>query len=372
MRNERKAQERYRRRHEKRVAKKTALCSSYDSFDEVFTYSHLSAACSKCCKGVLWKSSVQAFIANKPLKLSMVLSDLRSGKYRSSGFHEFDIVERGKKRHIQSVSFQERIVQRCLCEYSLVPMLSRKFIYDNAASIRGKGYSFSIKRLTEHLHGFYRKNRTDGFVLTLDFSNYFGTIRHEYIKELLMKEYTDERLINLIFHFIDCFEGDTGLGLGSQVSQILALFNANALDHFIKEELHIKYYGRYMDDSYLIHQSKEYLEECLARIEQKCRECGIELNQRKIKISRLSSTFPFLKVRFTLTESGAVVRRLQKNNIVRMRRKLKKMFRLCHDGILTSDDIRMSFRSWEGHAKQFDSYHTRCRMAALYSSLICE
>lgn len=74
-------------------------------------------------------------------------------------------------------------------------------------------------------------------------------------------------------HFIDAF-GDVGLGLGSQISQTFALASADRLDHYIKEVLRIKGYGRYMDDGYLIHHSKAYLQKCLSQIEQICNALG--------------------------------------------------------------------------------------------------
>lgn len=63
----------------------------------------------------------------------------------------------------------------------------------------------------------------------------------------------------MVCRVIDSFEGDRGLGLGSQISQIMELLVLNDLDHFIKEKLHIKYYIRYMDDFILIHPDRGYL-----------------------------------------------------------------------------------------------------------------
>lgn len=63
----------------------------------------------------------------------------------------------------------------------------------------------------------------------------------------------------MVFRIIDSFDGEVGLGLGSQISQIMELLVLNDLDHYIKERLKIKYYIRYMDDFILIHPDKEYL-----------------------------------------------------------------------------------------------------------------
>ena len=48
-----------------------------------------------------------------------------------------------------------------------------------------------------------------------------------------------------MWNFIQAFGPEKSLGLGSEVSQICAVFFPNKVDHFIKEKLRIKYYGRY-------------------------------------------------------------------------------------------------------------------------------
>lgn len=91
--------------------------------------------------------------------------------------------------------------------------------------------------------------------------------------------------------------------------------------------LKIKYYGRYMDDGYLIHESKDYLRQCLSTIQNKCLTLGITLNPKKTRICKLKEGVSFLKMRFMLTDSGRVIRKLSRESITRMRRKLmtKKM-----------------------------------------------
>ena len=126
---------RYRRRKARRDEKKRRLAEEYGDFNKVFTIENLYAAYKGCCKGVGWKASTQRYKANALLNVVDTLDLLRSGKFKSKGFYEFDIIERGKERHIKSVHISERVVQRCLCDYSLVPIFSNSFIYDNGACI---------------------------------------------------------------------------------------------------------------------------------------------------------------------------------------------------------------------------------------------
>lgn len=148
---------RYRRRKQKRIEKQVSLCKSYDDFNKVFTYEHLYDAYKKCILGVRWKASVQKYILNASMNIAITKKELLDGNLVIKNTYEFYLYERGKKRHIRSVGIKERVVQRCLCDYSLVPMLTRTFIYDNGASMVGKGVGFSRKRLKKHLYSFMKK-----------------------------------------------------------------------------------------------------------------------------------------------------------------------------------------------------------------------
>ncbi len=371
MTSEERKEARFQRRKAARAEKKVACCGQSDNFDWVFSYEHLYHSYKMCRRNVGWKASVQKYITNAPINVYQTWQRLQAGKYRTGGFCEFDLMERGKKRHIRSVTIGERIVQRCLCDYALVPVLGRTYIYDNGASMANKGYSFAIDRLCQHLRQHYRKHGTEGYVLLFDFSKFFDRVSHRVVKAVLHREFSDERIIKLTEHFIDAF-GDVGLGLGSQISQVLALASANHLDHYIQEQCRIGSYGRYMDDGYLIHPSKEYLQKCLEGIRQICEELEITLNEKKTQIVKLSRGFTFLKVRFFLLPGGRIVRKIYHRSVTRMRRKLKAYQRFVTAGKMTMDDVYQSWQSWKAYASNFNAWHTIQSMAALYNKLFID
>ena len=247
-------------------------------------------------------------------------------------------------------------------------MLCRTFVYDNGASMKHKGYDFAVRRLTQHLHKHYRKYGPEGYVLLFDFAKFFDNVSHEIIKGALHEQFSDEKILKLTKHFIDAF-GNIGMGLGSQISQVLALASANRLDHYIKEVLRIKGYGRYMDDGYLIHPSKEYLQNCLIHIKEICAILGITLNTKKTQIVKLSHGFTWLKIRFFLTDTGKVVRKIYKLSVTRMRRKLKKLHNMWKEKRLTFADVYITWQSWKAYALKFNAYHTIQNMAELYTKL---
>lgn len=149
----------------------------------------------------------------------------------------------------------------------------------------------------------------------------------------------------------------------------------NKLDHFIKEKLGIKGYARYMDDGYLIHTSKEYLQKCLVQMQEVCASLGIILNT---KIKRLSEGFKFLQVRFKLTETGKVLRKMSYETIKKMRRKLKlwnEVGRVVKIGgkfirkVFPLSDICGAYESWRGHMKRGNSFHAVQRMDLYFKKL---
>lgn len=163
--------------------------------------------------------------------------------------------------------------------------------------------------------------------------------------------------------------GDKGLGLGSPISQTFALASANRLDHFVKEVLQIRGYGRYMDDGYLIHESKEYLQECLEKIKQVCTVLEITLHEKKTQIIKLSHGFTYLKARLYLTGTGKVVRKIHRQSVTRQRRKLKKLARCLEAGMITHEDVFTSFQSWRAYAQIFDAWNTIQSMEGLFNRL---
>lgn len=337
------------------------------TFEEVFSYEHLLHAADLCRENVYWKASVQNFMYEKEYNVSVIHNELMNGKFKIKHRFNFDIFERGKKRHIQSVHIRERVVQRCLCDYCLTPLLEPTFCYDNCASQKGKGIDFAINRTKRHLQKYYREHGNTGYVLLFDYSDYFGSIDHEMIMSQVKKYVTDQRILDIIQLFVSEF--DSGLGLGSQVSQVLSLLAASPVDHMIKDELRFKYFIRYMDDGLVIHHDKKQLEQLLELIKEKSKELHLTLNLKKTRIVSIKR-FTFLKKRFMLEDNGKIVTKLAKSSIVRTRRKLKKYPKLCACGRMTIDDVKQSYQSWRGYALQYDSYKTVQSMDKYYNDAI--
>lgn len=317
-------------------------------FEDVFSFEHLYTKAKKCCNGVRWKASTQNFEKNLLLNVIKTKKQLFENKFKSKGFRCFTIRERGKTRQIQAVHISERLVQKCLCDYCIVPAFRNSLIYDNGATLKDKGLKFTLKRLKTHIHRYFIENKTNkGYILKFDLHNYFGSINHKKILQIAQKYIKDKKLFELYKYFINCFNGNFGIGLGSQISQISALIYLNSLDHYIKDICKFKYYGRYMDDGYIICNDKKKLKELLFEIKGILKSLDLRLNENKTQIMRLEKGFTILKRRFILYSNGKLVVRTHKDNILRYKKQIRKMLK-------KNIDTKNREKCFKGYLKEFN------------------
>ena len=365
---------RYQRRKAERERRRREKLGRYDSLERASTPSAMLTAHWDARKGVLWKSSPARYDWHALKYATRDGLRMRSGRNVCGGFYVFDIIERGKQRHIHSLHYTERVIRRSICVNALVPILSSGLIYDNGASLKDKGIHFAQRRCETHLHKYFRKHGCEGWVLIVDFSKYFDRIDHEILIRQLREKLSDERLLKLCESFIHAGDYDRdvkgqGLYIGPEDSQIYAVAYPNRIDHIIKDEWRMKYYARYMDDSYIIHHDKAELQRIRDKLLQLYAEYGIVPNPKKTQIVKLSRGFTFLKTRFRLTETGKIIRRPDRSSVTRQRRKLKALARFIRNGEITADKAEQSYMSWRGHIRKKEAGRIIYSMDQLYYSL---
>lgn len=363
------------------------------SYDKMCSFANFVKSLPKCMDDVVWKRSVQCYYLNCISNMIGAYLNVKDRKLiKPISCREVVIYERGKKRIITPIHIYDRMVQKVLCDNALVPVFTRKLIYDNGASLKGKGVMFSRKRLLKHLRKAVKKFGADFYILSFDFKSYFDSIPHKTCRIMLREYFLDEDIVTLTMHIIKSpyrakimkikdakeraiqlkkLDNDElcGICLGSQVSQIMALVVANRIDHYIKDTKRFKFYDRYMDDGRVIAKTKEELEDLLKDMEKICDDLGLTLSPKKTFITKASKGFTFLKVRYYVTQTGKIVKKLTHAGIVRMRKKLKKFRRKVDAGLMTLDDVYASMQSWLAHAKVADSYKTVKSMLKLYDEL---
>lgn len=369
-------------------------------------YEALLKAFRNAQKNSIWKSSVQRFEANLLSNINNLQIMLKNNKYEQMPFNIFKLNERGHIRVIKSLHISDRVIQRSVCDNILTPSLEKYLIYDNGASRKNKGIDFSRKRLLVHLQKYIRKFGTEGYILLCDFRKFFDNIRHDVLIKQLSGIIKDRPTMDFIAKLIDTFKIDisylsakqrvnainnifnsleydqiddnlkTGqffmkksVGIGSQISQIAGIFYTTRLDNFLKIVKGIKFYGRYMDDFYIIHQDKEFLKSILIDIRKVSDELGLSLSDNKTQIRKLSTGFTFLKIKYFVTDSGKIVKRICSKNITRHRRKLRKLKMKVSAGIIPFKYVYNMHKSWIGNIKRYNSHRTLLCMQILFNSL---
>lgn len=371
-------QKRYERRKRAREEKAKSVCGK--ALEDVFEFQKMWDSGNHSCEGVNWKTSTINFNSVLLTQTDSLQERVIHDMYKFGGFKYFKTIEHGKMRDINSLVIQDRCVQKCYCDELMTEAYSRSFIYDNSASLPGKGMDMTLRRLVEFLHHHYRLFGLEGGIYQFDFHGYFASIPHDKAKERLKKHIHDPKLQKIGCQLIDDFtemggiEHDPnnphGVGLGSQISQNIALDYASPIDHYIKDKLGVHGYARYMDDGYVISDSLEFLKELNDFLIKFSKELGIEMNEKKSVITPFKNhSFKFLKMRVRLEPTGKVVMKLSRNSIKAIRRKLKIFRGWVDEGKMSPEDVFISYQSWRSHAARCDSYKTVHAMDLLFVSL---
>ncbi len=332
---------------------------------------NLMVAAKLCMKGVTWKYSTQCYYLNRIERVCITKTRLENMDRMSDGFIVFWINERGKLRLIRSIHINERVVHRCENDDVLVPVLRPRLIYDNYSSLKERGTRRCFERLKCFLQREFREyGDNESYILVWDLHSYFDSIDHDVVYEMYSKLFmeSEKRNLYLLMDFIDAF-GEVSLGLGSQVSQMTAMYYPNDIDHYIKEQLKIKHYGRYNDDFYLMHRDKEYLIHCANVIRQMYADKGIEMDENKMRICKIGKEFKFLKAKIHITETGKVIIRPDRQCVIRERSRLKAMKEKVDSGEMEFIEVYNQFKSWRGYLEYFNSYKSIKRINELFDEL---
>jgi|694.fasta_scaffold123183_2 retron-type reverse transcriptase len=222
--------------------------------------------------------------------LVQLCNDLNNNNYKIRRSIAF-IVKKPVFREIFAADFRDRVVHHLIIN-KLNPLFEKEFISDSYACRVDKGTHYGIKRVAGFIQNCSHNYTGDCYILKLDILGFFMHINRfilfERLEKFIQVKYQEpdkELLIRLCKEIIfneptqNCtIKGSTknweglpnnkslfhsapgcGLPIGNLTSQVFANFYMNSLDHFIKYDLGIKYYGRYVDDFVIIHPDKEYL-----------------------------------------------------------------------------------------------------------------
>lgn len=322
------------------------LDSKMTDFEKITDFNNLYKAYKKAKAGKGYQRSSAKFQTMTLYGIHKLKELLETRTYKVSDYSQFYVYE-PKKRLIEAAMFKDKIVQHSLCDNVLLPRLSGEFIRNNFAGQIGKGTLFGLNTLKDHMAEFYQQHGMNGYILKADVTKFFYTIDHDILKGVIRRYFDDEGVLWLCDEIIDSTP-NPGLPLGNQTSQVFALLYLNGLDHYITKELGIQYYGRYMDDFYLIHQNKEYLKECLRKIQDMVGSLKLSLNG-KTQIMPFKQGIKFLGFH-TYVRDGEIICRVRNENKRNAYRKYTKMAQLVKDGRLDREKLNECVTSYKAHA----------------------
>lgn len=338
-----------------------------DYYDKAISFEKLYQGLKNACRNVRWKDSVIRYEAYGLRNTYKLRQSLLNNTYEISPYQVFKVHE-PKERIIYAPRLVDRQLQHALCDNGLYDDIAEHFIRDNMACQKGRGTDDALQRFKIHLQRYSRKYSQEGWALKCDIHHFFQSTPHETVKFFARKYISDFHAQEMVCRIIDSFGDEAGLGLGSQISQIMELLVLNDLDHFIKEQLHIKYYIRYMDDFILIHSDKEYLKYCFIQIQLKVQNLGLSLN-KKTSIQPLKHGVIFLQWHYYILSNNKIIMKINKKKRAKHKRRLRKLFTREQQEKAVLNATKNSLVSFLANAKRGNTYKLRREMRQFYHEL---
>ena len=319
-------------------------------FERICSYENLVQAARKAFRGKLDKERVARFYVNFEFELVALQKELLSGTYRPKQYRSFTIYE-PKKRRICAADFRDRVVHHAICNV-IEPIFESSFIHDSYACRKYKGTHRAISRL----QAFTKSSR---YFLKMDVEKFFDSIDHAILKRMLERKIKDRDLLGLLFLIIDHPMPDQNPGKGVPIGNLTSQWWANGyldmVDHFVKDELGVKKYIRYMDDMVALSAGKDELHELRAQINGFLyRRLKLRLKEKGTFLAPVLQGIPFLGFRVFPN-----LIRLKRTNLVRFRRKFREKENAYLSGEMDEDRFTRSAASMLGHVLHADTWRMR-------------
>lgn len=267
-----------------------------------------------------------AFEVDYEHNLVQLCKEINNGTYQIGRSITF-IVDKPVKREIFAADFRDRVVHHLVIG-KLNQLFEKQFIFDSYSCRVGKGTHFGIQRVDKFIRQCSKNYSSDCYILKLDLQGFFMSINKSILfakleqfinekykqsdKDLIIKQCkqiiyngpTKSCIIkgnkndwnNLpetksLFHS----KPNCGLPIGNLTSQVFANFYMDTFDHFVKHDLKIQYYGRYVDDFIIVHEDKEYLKTLIPKLAEFLQsELQVTIHPKKVYLQHCSKGVKFL------------------------------------------------------------------------------
>lgn len=263
--------------------------------------------------------------------------------YRASPYIE-KTIEDGATKKIRTIYkpryYPDQIIHWALM-LQLQPIIMRGMYQYSCGSVPGRGTGYGQKMLRKWLDSDRKHTK---YCLKMDISKFYPSVNNEKLKSMFRRMIKDEDCLWLIDEIIDSAEG---LPIGNYTSQWFSNFFLQGLDHYIKEQLGVKYYLRYVDDLVLLGSNKKKLHKARIAVAEYLIGIGLII-KGDWQVFRVDKrAIDFLGFRFYRNKTI-----LRKRNALRIKRRLQKIKKKGH---LNYKDACAVVSYW-GWVKRSDSY----------------
>lgn len=362
------------------------MTGTKDLFNSICSMDNLYRAYQNAKSGKGWYKEVKQIEKRPFYYLAGLQYMLKNHLFKTSEYEIFILNEGKKKRDVYKLPFfPDRIAQWAILQV-IEPFLVANMTADTYSAIPGKG----IQPIVNDLRGYYKTKRVDGkkksvwvpsillsdeentrYCYKIDLHHYYQSINHKVLKQKFRKVFKDPELLWLLDEIADSIntateedlielslsgeievDPNTGIPIGNYMSQYSGNFYLSSFDHWVKEELHVKHYYRYMDDVVIFASSKEELHEIHRKVTAYTRDY-LHLN-----IKGNYQIFP-TKVRgvdFVGYRFFGEYTLLRKSTAINFKRKMRACRKKMENNIPPTYSEWCSFNSYKGWLGNCDSY----------------
>ena len=321
-----------------------------------------------------------------------LIDEVFTGNYKPGPCIAF-IVNRPVKREVFAAAFRDRVIHHWLIR-KLNPLFEDLFINDSYACRVGKGTHFGVQRIYHFIKSCSQNYTADSYILKLDVQGFFMHInrillfnelekfihqRYKSPDKILVLEMTKKVVFNNpIEHCIikghkKNWEGlpknkslfhsppDCGLPIGNLTSQVFANFYMHSFDSYLKHDLKVDYYGRYVDDFILVHRNKDYLKSLIPKISTFLEsKLALTLHPKKMYFQHFSKGVTFLGT--VIKPNRIYISNRIKGNFYAAIEKQNRIIKNQKPGKLEKAAFLSSMNAYLGIMKHYKTYKLRKRL----------
>ena len=320
-----------------------------NKYYENLCFEKLMEANKKSRKGKGLRKEIIKFNLKQEEYIYYLLEVLSNKTYKHGGYQVFYVTE-PKLRKIEKSRYIDRAVHRWLVDNFLEPYFVPSFINTSYACIKGRGMHKACLDVQKAMRSCKNKWGTY-YILKMDVSKYFENIDKIILISILEKKILDKNVMWLIKEILYSQEKEVGLEIRNYTSQLFANIYLNEVDQYVKKELGVKYYFRYMDDSVLMVSSKEEAKYCLEKIKNFLfLKLGLCLN-KKTQIFKSKQGINFCG--YKINENRLKLRDKGKR---KLKKKVKKLKSLIKKGKISSVEAKHFLSGHMGYIKIADTW----------------